>query len=337
MHLGVAEPGHAQKIVNIFGPQFFLVFLAALDHAARHLAADVADLALQVAHPGLARVVADDLQNRVIAEDYVLIAQAGLFALLFHQVLLRDFQLLLLRIALQAQNLHAVLQRGRNGVQHVGGGHKQHLRQVVIHVKVMILEGGVLLRVQHLQQRRGRVAAEVRCHLVYFVQQEDRVLGAGPLHVLDNLAGHGADVGAPMAANLGLVVDAAEREPHKFAASRFGDRHSQRSFAHARRPCETKDRALGIFHELTHGEKLKNALLDLFQAVVVCVQHLFRVLDGAGLFRALLPRHRQQPVDVVAAHGGFGRHGRHGFEFFEFLNSLVQNLFGHARGFNLLA
>jgi hypothetical protein len=61
-------------------------------------------------------------------------------------------------------------------VQHIGRGHKQHLRQVVVHVEIVVLEGGVLLRVQHFKQRRGRIAAEVRGHLVHFVQQEDGFL-----------------------------------------------------------------------------------------------------------------------------------------------------------------
>ena len=226
---------------------------------------------------------------------------------------------------------------GGNGVHHVGRGHKQHLREVVVHVEVVILEGGVLLRVQHFEQRRCRIAAEVRGHLVHFVEQEDGVLGAGPLHVLNDLPGQRADVGAAMAANLGLVAHAAQGEPHKLAAGGFGDRHSQRSFAHARRPGKTENRAFGIFHQLAHGEKFQNALLDFFQAVVVRVQHLFGVIDGARLLGALLPRHGQQPVNVVAADGGFGRHGRHGFQLFQFLNGLVEHFLGHSGGFNLFA
>ena len=140
-----------------------------------------------------------------------------------------------------------------------------------------------------------------------------------------------------MAANLGLVAHAAQRKPHELAPRGLGDRHAQRSFAHARRPDEAQDRSLGILHQLPHGEKLQDALLDLFQAVVVGVQNLFREVDGARFLRPLLPRHRQQPVDVVAAHGGLGRHGRHGFELFQLLDALVEHVLGHARGLDLLA
>ena len=226
---------------------------------------------------------------------------------------------------------------GGNGVQHVGRGHKEHLREIVVDVEIVILEGGVLLGVEHFKQRRCRIAAEVGGHLVDFVEQEDGILGAGALHVLNDLAGQRADVGAAMAANLGLVAHAAQREAHELAAGGLGDGHAQRSFAHARRSDEAEDRALGILDQLAHGEKFEDALLDFFQAVVVGVENLFGVVDGAGFLGALLPRHGQQPVNVVAADGGLGRHGRHGFELLELLDGLVEHFLGHAGGFNLLA
>ena len=135
----------------------------------------------------------------------------------------------------------------RNGVQHVGRGHEEHLRQVVVHVEIVILEGDVLLGVEHFEQRRRRIAAKVRRNLVHLVEQEHRILGSRALHVLDDLAGHGADVGPPMAANLSFVAHAAQRQPHELAPRGLGDRHAQRSFAHARRSDETQDRSLWDF------------------------------------------------------------------------------------------
>ena len=86
------------------------VGLTFLHHPARHLAADVADFPLQVADPGLARVIADDSGDRIVAEADVLLIQSGLFALLLHQEVLGDFELLRLRVAVQPQHFHAVLQ-----------------------------------------------------------------------------------------------------------------------------------------------------------------------------------------------------------------------------------
>ena len=112
-------------------------------------------------------------------------------------------------------------------MQHVCRRNKQDVRQVVFNVEVMILERGVLRRIEHLKQSRRGIAAEVHRHLVDFVEHHDRILRAGFLHHLDDLARQGTDVGAAMAANLGFVAYAAEREPHKFAPRRFGDRFSK--------------------------------------------------------------------------------------------------------------
>src|SRR5947208_11563095 len=59
--------------------------------------------------------------------------------------------------------------------------------------------------VEHLEHRAGRVAAEVRAHLVDLVDQEHRVDRLGVAQRTDDRAGHGADVRPAMAADLGLV------------------------------------------------------------------------------------------------------------------------------------
>ena len=134
-----------------------------------------------------------------------------------------DLDLLELGVAGNLQDLHAVAQRLRNRVQHVGRADEHDVRQVVLDVEIVVEERVVLFRVQHLEQRRRRVAAEVHRHLVDFVEQEDRVHRAGLLHHLDDLAGERADVGAAMAANLGFVADAAERQAHELAVHRARD------------------------------------------------------------------------------------------------------------------
>ena len=69
-----------------------------------------------------------------------------------------------------------------------------------------------------------------------------------------------------MTADLGFVMNAAERKPDKLSSRRVGDRFSERSFANARRADKTKDRSLRILDQLANGEKFQNAFLDLFQA-----------------------------------------------------------------------
>ena len=125
----------------------------------------------------------------------------------------------------------------------------------------------VLLRVEHLQHRRRRVAAVVGGELVDLVEQDDRVDRAGLLHRRDDAAGHGADVGAAVAANLGLVAHAAEADADELAAHRGGDRAAEAGLADARRADQAEDlgRAGGadaVDRQLAHGQEVEDALLD---------------------------------------------------------------------------
>ena len=56
--------------------------------------------------------------------------------------------------------------------------------------------------------------------------------------------GQRADVGAAVAADLGLVADAAEREAHELAVERARDRAAERGLADAGRADEAEDRPL---------------------------------------------------------------------------------------------
>ena len=107
----------------------------------------------------------------------------------------------------------------------------------------MVHERVVLGRVEHLEQRARRIALERHAQLVHLVEQEDRVLGAGLLHPVDDPARHGADVGAPVAPDVGLVARAAERDPDVLPPHRAGDALGNRGLADARRADEQQDRA----------------------------------------------------------------------------------------------
>ena len=67
-----------------------------------------------------------------------------------------DEDLLVLGVAVEAHELHAVEQRAGDGVDHVGGGDEDHVGQVEVDLEVVVAEGVVLGRVEHLEQRRGR-------------------------------------------------------------------------------------------------------------------------------------------------------------------------------------
>src|SRR5690606_16516365 len=135
-------------------------------------------------------------------------------------------------------------------------------------------EGVVLLGIEHLEQGRGGVAAEVVAELVDLVEHEDGADGPRLLHPLDDLARKRADTGAPVATDRRLVVHAAEADAVKLPPQRVGDAAPERRLADARRPEKTEDGPFLVLLELADREVLQDALFDLLETVVVGVEHL---------------------------------------------------------------
>ena len=288
----VATPGTPLRIAtsasNLRGPRIaarssgpiVTLLHAAFGDAHRDVAQHRADLALEVAHARFARVVVDDRHQRVVADLALFRLEPCRFELARDEVAPRDLQLFLGGVARKLDDLHAVAQRSRNRVEHVRRADEHHARQVERHREVVVAERRVLLGVEHLEQRRSRVAVKAAgAELVDLVQHHHAVARAGLAQVLDDVARQRADVGAPVAADLGLVVDAAEAHADELAPGRLGDALAERRLAHAGRPDEAQDRALARRIELPHREVFEDALLDLLEPVVVVVEDAPRLGD----------------------------------------------------------
>src|SRR6185437_14879069 len=129
---------------------------------------------------------------------------------------------------------------------------EQDLREIERHLEVVVAERVVLLGIEDLQQRGGRVAPKVVTELVDLVEHEHGVVRARLLDALDDAARQRADVRAPVAADLGLVAHAAERDASELASDRARDRAAERRLADARRAREAQDRALLVVLELAN-------------------------------------------------------------------------------------
>ena len=123
----------------------------ALGHVDRHRAADVGDGALEVADAGLPRVAGDQLGEGGVGDLDVVDREAVLLDLFRDQVVLRDVDLFFEGVARQLDDLHTVAQGRRDGVELVGRGDEHDLREIVGHVEIVVGEGVVLFRVQHLE------------------------------------------------------------------------------------------------------------------------------------------------------------------------------------------
>src|SRR5207247_2033984 len=108
----------------------------ALREAAGDLAGHGGDLAFEVPHARLAGIAAHDQSNGVRLEDQLVRLEAVRAELLGHQVLRRDADLLLVRVAGERQDFHPVAQRARDGVERVAGGDEEDLREVERHAEI---------------------------------------------------------------------------------------------------------------------------------------------------------------------------------------------------------
>ncbi len=133
-----------------------------------------------------------------------------------------------------------------------------------------------------------------------------------------------------MAPDLGLVMHAAERQPHEFAAHGAGDRLAERGLADARRADEAQDRALALGLQLAHREIFEDALLDLGQAVMVLVEDAPRLGDVDAVLRGLRPGKLDQPIEIGADHAVLGGRLGHALEPLQLLQRLLLGLFRHA-------
>src|SRR5258708_34909830 len=123
---------------------------------------------------------------------------------------------------------------------------------------MVVVEGRVLRGIEPLEPRRRRVAAPVGAQLVHLVEEEEWVRRLRLLHALDHLAGHRADIGPAVAANLRLVTHAAQRHTHEIAAGRPRNRLTERRLADAGRAHEAQDRSLDLSDALLDREVPEN-------------------------------------------------------------------------------
>ena len=247
-----------------------------------------------------------------------------------HQIAVRDLELLVGGVAGKADDLHAVAQRPRNGVEHVGRGDEHHAGQVERHGEVIVAERVVLLGIEHFEQRRAGIAVDAGAELVDLVEHHHAIARAGLADRLDDVAGQRADIGAAVAADFRLVVHAAERHAHEFAVHGARDRLAERGLADAGRADEAQDRRLALRRELAHGEIFDDAPLDLVEVVMVLVEDAPRLGDVDRLLLGQRPRQFDQPVEIGAHHAVFAGGFRHALQPAQFLARLILDLLRHA-------
>ncbi len=164
----------------------------------------------------------------------------------------------------------------------------------------MVAELAILLRVEHLEQRRRRIAAEIGAELVDLVEHHDGIARASLLDPLDDAAGQRADVGPAMPADLRLVAYTAERDAHELPPHRPRDRASERGLTDPRRTGEAENRTARILSQLANAEELEDSVLHDREMRVVVIEDLARLFEPKPIDRAAIPGQVDDPVEIIA-------------------------------------
>src|SRR5438309_7661795 len=148
-----------EKLLHHFFGDHQAVVLA-LSQAPGLLAADSSDVALQIADPGFAGVLADHVAHAFLRKLDLLGCDAVLVYLPWNQILECNVAFLFFCVALQFDDLHTVAQRLCNRVKHVGGRDEENLGEGKRHVQIVIAEGRVLLGIERFQRGWRRITGE---------------------------------------------------------------------------------------------------------------------------------------------------------------------------------
>lgn len=99
------------------------------------------------------------------------------------------------------------------------------------------------------------------------------------------------DVGPSMTLDLRNISQPTHGKPEKLPSKCSSDRFADRRFAHTWRACQADDLAFHGSTKLSDRQKLQNALLDIFQPVMVFIQNPLGVCNRVVLRRVLTPRY----------------------------------------------
>ncbi len=160
----------------------------------------------------------------------------------------------------------------------------------------MIGKGGVLLRVQHFEQGRGRITPKIITELVYLIKQKNRIIGPCLFQALNNTARQGSDIGTAMAANLSLIAHTAKGNTDKLSVHGPGYGLTKRGLTHTGRAGKTENRSMNIWFKLAHGQEFKNPLLDLVQSVMILIQVFLSLVQIQGISGRIGPGQVKNPV-----------------------------------------
>ena len=199
--------------------------------------------------------------------------------LLRHKVILCDLHLLFCKVTAHIDHLHTVLQSRLDGVDAVGCRDEENIRQIIVNVKIIIVERCVLLRIKSLKQSRRRIALEVAAELVDLVKHNHRIRCSSTVDSIEKTARKRAHISLSMSTDLRLIMNSTQGNAHILTSECASNRLSEACLTHTRRAVKTKDRRLHVALEFENRKILDDSLLDLFKTIMILIKDLLSILQ----------------------------------------------------------
>ena len=154
----------------------FLIVITANHNSFSFLTNHVSDFALKVTDAGFTGVIVNNFIDYRLRKCHISRFQTVFLQLFRDEMAFSNLVFLLAQIAVQIYDFHSVAQGRMYGLKVIRRGDKHHLREVVIQLDEVIVEGVILFWVKDFEQGSLRVAIDVvTAHLVDFVEDKDWV------------------------------------------------------------------------------------------------------------------------------------------------------------------
>ena len=229
----------------------------------------------------------------------VLHLEPVLLGFLGYEVLLGDLQLLLCDVARDFDELHTVTQGGGDSGDIIRRSDEEDLREVVVDIEIVIVEGGILLGVEDFQESRCGIALVVVSELIDLVEDEDGVRRASLLQALDDTAAHRTYIGTAVTTDLSLIMHPTEGDTHVLTAEALCDATPKGGLTYPWRAIEAEDGGLHIALELQYRQVLEDTLLDAVEAIVLAVKDLLRPLEVEVILTEDTPRQLEDRAQIL--------------------------------------
>ena len=191
----------------------------------------------------------------------------------------------------------------------------------------MVNKLAVLLAVEYLEQRGGRIALVVAAKLVHFVKNQNRVVGTRILNRRNNASGNRAYVGAAVTADFRFIPYAAECDSLAVSSDSVRDGFGYRRLADARRTYKADDLSLLLGAELSDSKLFNDSVLDFFKAEMRFIQFLADAGYDDFILCRMVPRQIENRVQITADHGRLLAAVRHFHQLAALLEQNVLALF----------